>query len=78
MKASRRDAQPAPARSCSKGFGGAATNKQNERPAGAGRSVFAQWDHRALLATMVKARKEREIPALFSGCYQNYNGREPD
>ena len=27
-KTSRRDAQPAPARSCSKGFGGAATNKQ--------------------------------------------------
>ena len=34
QKASRRDAQPAPARGCSRGLGGAATNKQNERPAG--------------------------------------------
>ena len=33
---------------------------------------------RLLLATMVKAQKEREIPALFSGRYQSYNGREPD
>ena len=31
-----------------------------------------------LLATMVKAPKGREIPALYSGCYQNYNGGEPD
>ena len=30
----------------------------------------------ALLATMVKAPKERRISALFSGSYPSYNGRE--
>ena len=30
----------------------------------------------ALLATMVKARKEREIPALFSGSHLSYNEGE--
>ena len=34
QKAFRRNAQPAPARGCSRGLGGAATNKQNERLAG--------------------------------------------
>ena len=33
IKRPARDAQPAPKWSCSKGFGGAALNKQNERPA---------------------------------------------
>ncbi|MCH5264187.1 MAG: hypothetical protein J1F42_14870 [Lachnospiraceae bacterium] len=47
-------------------WGRLATNKRA--------SVYTE----ALLATMVKARKERGIPALFSGCYQSYNGKEPD
>ena len=42
-------------------------------PSGA---VEASMD--ALPATMVTAPKEREIPALFSGNYQSYNGREAD
>jgi len=55
-QASRRDAQPAPEWSCSKGFGGAATNKQIGPPAHGGRANFASWVPRCPACPFLRPR----------------------
>ena len=74
-KASRRDAQPAPARSCSKGFGGATTNKQNERPARGGTFIFCTMGPSCIACYNGEGPESAEISALGGGPYLSYNGR---